>query len=95
MIHDRLQCFLNDFWNFENFIKYPPSGPVLLMDYLAYYLSLIFYGLPIDILLLLLLPPPPPIPDSQNPQVLSFFSKKTILHQWCVQAFVQAMINEP
>jgi hypothetical protein len=77
MIHDRLQCFLNDFWNFVNFIKYPPSGPVLLMDYyLAYYYLSLIYGLLIDILLLLLLPPPPPIPDSQNPQVLSSFCSK-------------------
>jgi hypothetical protein len=73
MIHDRLQCFLNDFWNFVNFIKYPPSGPVLLMDYyLAYYYLSLIYGLLIDILLLLLLPPPPPLPDSQIPRSLQY-----------------------
>jgi hypothetical protein len=42
---------------------------------LAYYYLSLIYGLLIDILLRLL-PPPPPIPDSQNPQVLSFCSKE-------------------
>ena len=36
MIPDRLQDFLDDFWNFENFTKSRPSDPVLLIDYLAY-----------------------------------------------------------
>ena len=42
MIPDRLQYFLNDFWNFENFTKSRPSEPVLLIDYLAY--LLLMYG---------------------------------------------------
>ena len=41
MIPDRLQYFLDDFWNFENFTKSRPSDPALLIpalliDYLAY-----------------------------------------------------------
>ena len=48
MIPDRLQYFLNDFWNFENFTKSRPSDPVLLMDYLAY--LLLIYSLCIDLL---------------------------------------------
>ena len=31
MIPNRLRYFLDDFWNFENFTKYRPSEPVLLM----------------------------------------------------------------
>ena len=38
MIPDRLQYFLDDSWNVENFTKYRPSDPVLLIDYLAYLL---------------------------------------------------------
>ena len=48
MIPDRLQYFLDDFWNFENFTKSRPSEPVLLIDYLAYFL--LIYGLFIDLL---------------------------------------------
>ena len=48
MIPDRLQYFLDDFWNFENFTKYRPSEPVLRIDYLAY--LLLIYGLLIDLL---------------------------------------------
>ena len=33
MIPDRLQYFLDDFWNFEKFTKSRPSEPVLLMHY--------------------------------------------------------------
>ena len=51
MIPDRLQYFLDDFWNFENFTKYRPSDPVLLMDYLAY--LLLIYGLCMDLLIYL------------------------------------------
>ena len=43
MIPDRLQYFLDNFWNFENFTKYRPSDPVLLIDYLAY--LWLIYGL--------------------------------------------------
>ena len=48
MIPDRLQYFLDDFRNFENFTKSRPSEPVLLIDYLAYFL--LIYGLFIDLL---------------------------------------------
>ena len=43
MIPDRLQYFLDDFWNLENVTKSRPSDPVLLIDYLAY--LLLVYGL--------------------------------------------------
>ena len=57
MIPDRLQYFLDDFWNFENFTKSRPSDPVLLIDYLAslwliygFFMDLI-YLIPNDILI--------------------------------------------
>ena len=46
MVPDRLQYFLDDFWNFEKITKSRPSDPVLLIDYLAY--LLLIYGLLID-----------------------------------------------
>ena len=51
MIPDRLQYFLDDFWNFENFTKSRPSDPVLLIDYVAY--LLLIYGLLMDFLIYL------------------------------------------
>ena len=48
MIPDRLQYFLNDFLNFENFTKSRPSDPFLLIDYFAY--SLLISGLLMDFL---------------------------------------------
>ena len=43
MIPDRLQYFLNDFWNFENVTKSRPLYLALLIDYFA---DLMFiYGL--------------------------------------------------
>ena len=48
MIPDRLQYFLNDFWNFENFTKSRLPDPILSIDYLAY--LLLIYGLGMDLL---------------------------------------------
>ena len=48
MIPDRFQYFLDDFWNFENVTNSRPSGPALLIDYLAY--LLLIYGLLMDFL---------------------------------------------
>ena len=46
MIPDRLQYFLDDFWNFEQITKSRPSDPALLIDYLAH--LLLIYGLFMD-----------------------------------------------
>ena len=48
MIPDRLQYFLDDFWNFEILTKSRPSETVLRIDYLAY--LLLIYGLSMDFL---------------------------------------------